>query len=61
MSKNETGGGDGVEVLQNEPFSNFPLFNGRYSEGQYTKKKYIGTKYKNKSIIFSWNTFSTNA
>jgi len=44
LSKNETGGGDGVEVLQNEPFTGTPLFNGEYSEGQYTKKKYIGKK-----------------
>ena len=25
MSKNETGGGEGIEVLKNEPFDNFPL------------------------------------
>jgi len=44
LSKNETGGGDGVEVLQNEPYVGKPLFNGQYSEGQYTKKRYIGKK-----------------
>lgn len=25
VSKNETGGGEGIEVLKNEPFDNFPL------------------------------------
>ncbi|CAG0879124.1 unnamed protein product [Cyprideis torosa] len=44
-SKNETGGGEGVEVLKNEPFSNFPLLGGRYSTGQYTYKIYrLGSK-----------------
>lgn len=28
-SKNETGGGEGIEVLKNEPFSNHPLL-GKY-------------------------------
>lgn len=39
-SKNETGGGEGIEVLKNEPFSNHPLLGGRYSSGQYTYKIY---------------------
>ncbi|RZF44190.1 hypothetical protein LSTR_LSTR003830 [Laodelphax striatellus] len=39
-SKNETGGGEGVEVLKNEPFDNHPLLGGRYSKGQYTYKIY---------------------
>ncbi|XP_050548688.1 phosphatidylinositol transfer protein alpha isoform isoform X4 [Daktulosphaira vitifoliae] len=39
-SKNETGGGEGIEVLKNEPFSNYPLLGGKYSEGQYTYKVY---------------------
>lgn len=25
VSKNETGGGEGIEVLKNEPFKDFPL------------------------------------
>lgn len=25
VSKNETGGGEGIEVLKNEPFTNYPL------------------------------------
>lgn len=29
VSKNETGGGEGIEVLKNEPFENFPLL-GEY-------------------------------
>ena len=28
MSKNETGGGEGIEILKNEPFDNFPLLGG---------------------------------
>eukprot|EP00096_Caligus_rogercresseyi_P000864 TRINITY_DN1142_c0_g1_i1.p1 TRINITY_DN1142_c0_g1~~TRINITY_DN1142_c0_g1_i1.p1 ORF type:complete len:274 (-),score=96.60 TRINITY_DN1142_c0_g1_i1:1024-1845(-) len=40
VSKNETGGGEGVEVLRNEPFKGEPLFDGRFSEGQYTHKIY---------------------
>ncbi|KAL4002548.1 Phosphatidylinositol transfer protein alpha isoform [Acanthocheilonema viteae] len=39
-SKAETGGGEGVEVLKNEPFKNYPLLDGRYSCGQYTHKIY---------------------
>lgn len=40
-SKAETGGGDGVEVLKNEPFKDHPEF----GSGQYTKKIYH-LKYK---------------
>jgi hypothetical protein len=39
-SKQETGGGEGVEVLKNEPFTGVPLLNGRYNSGQYTHKIY---------------------
>jgi hypothetical protein len=39
-SKNETGGGEGVEVLENKPFSDFPLLDGKYDSGQYTHKIY---------------------
>ncbi|XP_022241918.1 phosphatidylinositol transfer protein alpha isoform-like [Limulus polyphemus] len=39
-SKNETGGGEGIEVLRNEPFENYPLLGGKYSSGQYTYKIY---------------------
>lgn len=48
LSKHETGGGDGVEVLVNDPFDSekYPpvpaLLNGdpKYTKGQYTHKKY---------------------
>lgn len=40
MSKRETGGGEGVEVVTNESFSGQPLFHGEYSSGQYTYKIY---------------------
>lgn len=39
-SKNETGGGEGVEVQKNEPFENHPLLGDRFSSGQYTYKIY---------------------
>lgn len=39
-SLNETGGGEGIEIVKNEPFNNLPLFNGKYCQGQYTFKKY---------------------
>lgn len=40
VSKNETGGGEGIEVLKNEPFTDRPLLGGKYSSGQYTYKIY---------------------
>lgn len=40
VSKNETGGGEGIEVLKNEPFKDFPLLGGKYCSGQYTYKIY---------------------
>jgi len=39
-SKNETGGGEGVEVIKNEPYENVPLLNGKFTKGQYTYKIY---------------------
>jgi len=39
-SKHETGGGEGVEVLKNEPYDNVPLLNGKFTKGQYTHKIY---------------------
>ncbi|XP_015038359.1 phosphatidylinositol transfer protein beta isoform isoform X1 [Drosophila pseudoobscura] len=39
-SKENTGGGEGIEVLKNEPFDNFPLLGGKYTSGQYTYKIY---------------------
>ena len=44
-SKAETGGGEGIEVLKNEPFTESegiqpkaPLLNGSYKSGQFTHK-----------------------
>ena len=37
-SKNETGGGEGVEVIKNEPYTDVPLLNGKFNAGQYTYK-----------------------
>lgn len=39
-SKNNTGGGEGIEVLKNEPFDGIPFLGGRFTKGQYTYKIY---------------------
>ena len=39
FSKQETGGGEGVEVVVEKSFNDMH-FEGRYCKGQYTKKKY---------------------
>ena len=40
-SMEETGGGEGVEVLKNESYEDGePLLNGRFTKGQYTDKIY---------------------
>ena len=40
-SMEETGGGEGVEVLKNESYEEGePLLNGRFTKGQYTDKIY---------------------
>jgi len=39
-SKNNTGGGEGIEVLKNEPFEGKPLLGGKFNKGQYTYKIY---------------------
>ena len=39
-SKNETGGGEGIQVLRNEPYTGHPLLGDKYDAGQYTLKMY---------------------
>ncbi|VDP34212.1 unnamed protein product [Soboliphyme baturini] len=39
-SKNETGGGEGVQVLKNEPYTGHPLIGDRFPDGQFTHKIY---------------------
>ncbi|CAG7835673.1 unnamed protein product [Allacma fusca] len=65
----ETGGGEGVEVLRNESFDNYPLLGSRFCKGQYTYKKYylaskvpafIRFLVPNQSLIIheeSWNAY----
>jgi len=36
----ETGGGEGVQILEDRPFKGKPMFNGMYNSGRYTKKIY---------------------
>ena len=44
-SKNETGGGEGIEVIKNEPYEDVPLLNGKFTSGQYTYKHlHLGSK-----------------
>ncbi|PZC80632.1 hypothetical protein B5X24_HaOG214199 [Helicoverpa armigera] len=33
VSKNETGGGEGIEVLKNEPFKDYPLLDKKDKKG----------------------------
>ena len=40
QSRLETGGGEGVEIVKNEPFENTPLMGGEFTSGQYTYKIY---------------------
>lgn len=68
-SLQETGGGEGVEVVRNESFDNYPLLDGRYCKGQYTYKKYylaskvpafIRFLVPNQSLVIheeSWNAY----
>lgn len=39
-SKQETGGGEGVEVLENRKFNGVDLYGGKYTTGQFTHKIY---------------------
>ena len=39
-SKENTGGGEGIEILKNEPFSNKTDLHQNYTDGQYTHKLY---------------------
>ena len=56
-SKNETGGGEGVEVLKNEPYDNVPLLNGKFTKGQYTHKIYHLASKVHWIYIFLYNGF----
>ena len=51
-SKNETGGGEGIEVIANDPFTattgvqpKNPLLDGKYTSGQFTHKIYHLARY----------------
>lgn len=62
QSKQETGGGEGVEILKNEEFTNGNFYGGKYTSGQYTYKLYhIETKIP---TLFRYSRFqncSTNS
>lgn len=38
--RKETGGGEGVEIVENRPFSDKSFMGGKYNKGQYTYKIY---------------------
>ena len=59
-SKNETGGGEGVEVLKNEPYDNVPLLNGKFTKGQYTYKIYHLASKVSCPREYRWNIFQVN-
>ena len=40
QSRKETGGGEGVEIVKNEPFTGTEFLGGKYNSGQYTYKIY---------------------
>ena len=40
-SKNETGGGEGVEVLSNEPFENEEMGKGQFTHKIYHLARYV--------------------
>lgn len=54
-SKNETGGGEGIEVLKNEPFEGVPLLGGKFNKGQYTYKIYHLARY---ALISFWHAYN---
>ena len=39
-SKSETGGGEGIQIIKDEPYQNQPQFQGHFGTGQYTEKFY---------------------
>ncbi|XP_050305611.1 uncharacterized protein LOC126742847 [Anthonomus grandis grandis] len=41
--KDNTGGGEGIEVLKNEPFTNYPLLGRKYNSGQIRKTLAVRT------------------
>jgi hypothetical protein len=54
----ETGGGEGISVLKNEPFENNPLLGGKYSSGRYTYKIYhVASKVLFQGIYNLYKTF----
>lgn len=63
-SKLNTGGGEGVEILKNEPFnvSSDKAFLGQYSSGQFTKKIYhLGSRVPGWiRVFFKDSTLSLN-
>ena len=58
-SMEETGGGEGVEVLKNEAYEDGePLLNGKFTKGQYTDKIYhLESKVPAmiRHVLYQWN------
>ena len=53
-SKNETGGGEGVEVLTNEPFENEELGKGQYTHKIYHLARWVGSLYMYTTLQGGW-------
>jgi hypothetical protein len=45
VSKENTGGGEGIEILKNKPFKDKTDLYGDYKSGQYTHKLYKLARY----------------
>ena len=57
--RQETGGGEGVEVVKNEPFEGLDFLGGKYTKGQYTYKIYhVDTKVP---PLLRWHRISQGA
>ena len=51
-SKENTGGGEGIEVLKNEPFTNKKDLFQNYTDGQYTHKIYKLERFDQVYLLF---------
>ena len=53
-SKENTGGGEGIEVLKNEPFTNKKDLFQNYTDGQYTHKIYKLERFDQVYLLFKY-------
>ena len=58
QSRRETGGGEGVEIRENKPFTGMSFLDGKYTSGQYTYKIYKVETKMPKFLRYSFCLFS---